>query len=111
MATGTISDVDPQASEGRYAMVDKTGWDPYQVWLTRIRPQQRLIESGREETDALERSGHRLFAFGGVSALVRASGIIRDVRILLRIQFNDDVDKQGAGLSKARRHSSLASPT
>jgi hypothetical protein len=49
-------------------MVDKTGWDPYEVWLTRIRPQQRLIEWGREETDAQERSGHRILAFGYVSA-------------------------------------------
>jgi hypothetical protein len=60
-------------------MVDKTGWDPYEVWLTRIRPQQRLIEWGREETDAQERSGHRILAFGYVSALWRAFRIIREL--------------------------------
>jgi len=88
-------------------MVNKSGWDPYEVWLTRIRPQQhRSIESGREGTRTPERPGNRVPALGYVTVLVKASRIVREVRILLRIKLNG-VDKRRAGTSAARRHSSL----
>jgi len=40
-----------------------TGWDPYQVWLTRIRPYQSLIEQSPAAPQRQRRATPALFRF------------------------------------------------
>lgn len=71
------------------AFIEKsvTGWDPYEVWLTRVRPQQRWIRLERAGTAIPERSQHRICVAGYRTTLVWASRIGRGVMILLRYQL------------------------
>ena len=71
------------------ALIDEsgTGWDPYEVWLTRVWPQQRSIGLGRAGTAIPERSQRHICVSGYRTTLVWASRIGRGVMILLRFQL------------------------
>jgi len=52
-----VNDTEPEpGADG--APIERTaiGWDPYEVWRTRIRPYQRLIEApAADEAEVVER--------------------------------------------------------
>ncbi len=82
------AEVEPGAKNTEGVLVERaaTGWDPYEVWLTRIRPRQHLIGQRSADTCARKytRTGSRVFGYAG--ALVSGSRIMREVRILLGLR-------------------------
>lgn len=58
------TDVKRVVSQDRALIVDSpAGWDPYEVWLTRIRPQHPLAEPGAAGAVAATRDRRRIRAF------------------------------------------------
>jgi len=64
-----------------------TGWDPYEVWLARVRPQHRSIRLGRARTVIPEHSQRRICISGYRTTLLWVSRIGRGVMILMRFQL------------------------
>ena len=82
------AEMEPGEKNTKGVLVERAaaGWDPYEVWLTRIRPRQHLIGQRSADISARECTRTRSRVFGYAGALVSKSRIVREVRSLLGIR-------------------------